>query len=232
MDGNSDRLTDTEALQVDPLPGSLSGGTTVLVASAGDPARYAVTLRVLRARGTDADTAFVITTTESADRTIGTYEEIGSGADRPSLGLVDTTSEQQSVSALYGETPIVFTPSPGDLERLVLALSDLSENTSSSNGARHLVVRSLTPILSTAPTARVRTVLERITGLRSETGLGLIGLDYTAHDEETIRALADLVDGVLWVTPPSPNRLAFEYQPTRGRYRPSVMSDTSGDTGD
>lgn len=229
MDGNADGITDTEALQVDPLPEDLGDGATVLVAVAGDPSQYAVSLRVLVAQGVTEDTALVVTTTESADRTIAVYTRLASATERPSLGIVDTTSEQQSVSALYGETPVVFTPSPGDLERLVLALSDLCDNMTPTNGARHLVIRSLTPILELSSTSRVRTVLERITGLRSESGLCLLGIDYTAHDEETMTAIADLVDGVLWVTHPTPDRLAFDYQPTRGRHSRSVLG---GDVGD
>lgn len=216
MNGSSDNTVDLEELQVDTLPDSLRGGSTVLVATAGDPLQYTVLLRMLSVHGTAADTALVVTTTESAHLTIETYEGLGVETDRPSLGIVDTTSEHQSVSALYGETPVIFTPSPADLERLVIALSDLSDNTSSSNGARHLVIRSLTPILESASLAHVCTVLDRITDLRSETGLCLIGLDYSAHDEETMTAIADHVDGVIWVTNPSSDRLAFEYQPTRG----------------
>lgn len=222
MDGRSDSTVELEALQIASLPDSLSDGATVLVASTGDPARYAICLRLLCQLGTATDTAFVVTTTESATQTIKTYTGLAA-ADRPSLGIVDTTSEQQSVSALYGETPVVFTPSSDDLERLVLALSELSDNTSPSDGARHLVVRSLTPILESTATTRVCTILERITGLRSESGLCLLGLDYTAHDEETMTALADRVDGVLWVTHSAPKRLGFEYQPTRRRSNRSVF---------
>lgn len=218
MDGNSDSTVEIEALQVDPFPESLSGGSTVLVASAGDPSRYAVSLRILCSHGTAGDTALVVTTTESADQTIAVYDGLEVATGRPSIGIVDTVSEQQSVSALYGETHVVFTPTPGDLERLILALSDLSDSTAPTSRSRHFVIRSLTPILAASSPARVRTVLERITGLCSETGLALIGIDYTDHDEETMSAIADLVDGVLWVTQPSPDRLAFDYQPRRRRH--------------
>ena len=227
MDSASD--TSVDALQVDPPPESLGGGSTVLVASAGDPSRYALCLRILRTRGAGADRAFVVSTTESAERTIDVYEQLEAETERPSLGLVDTVSKQQSVAALYGGTPVVFTPSSADLERLVMALSDLSGTASPSSGARHLVVRSLTPILTAAPTARVGAVLDRIIGLRSETGLCLVGLDYTAHDEETMAAVADRVDGVLWVTHPTRNHLGFEYRPTRGRHSRSVLGDEPGD---
>lgn len=225
MNGSSHDTVDPEAIKIDPLPDSLSGGSTALVASTGDPAQHAICLRLLDWHGTAADTGVVVTTTESADQTIETYAALETETDQPSLGIVDTTSEQQSVSAPYGETPVVFTPSPGDLERLVLALSDVSETMSPSNGARHLVMRSLTPVLESAPTSRVCTVLERITGLRSEDGLCLIGLDYTAHDQETMTALADVVDGVLWITHSAPDQLEFNYQSTRNRYNRPLLSD-------
>ncbi|MFC7116652.1 hypothetical protein ACFQH2_19235 [Natronoarchaeum sp. GCM10025703] len=229
MDGNSDSTVEIEALQVDPLPNSLSGGSTVLVATTGDPSQYAVCLRILCMQGTEEDTAFVVTTTESADRTIAVYDRLGGETGRPSISIVDTVSEQQSVSALYGESHVVFTPSPGDLERLVMALSDLSDSSAPSNGAHHLVIRSLTPILKASSATRVSTVLERITGLRSESGLCLLGIDYTAHDEETIAAIAPLVDGVLWVNQPLPDRLSFDYQPTRGRHSRSVLGGGTDD---
>ena len=223
-----DSTPDGEPLQVDPLPESLRDGATVLVASTGDPARDAVTLHLLRSEGSTEDTAFVVTTTESADRTVAIYDRL-EGEGRPSLGLVDTTSEQQSVSALYGETPVVFTPSSGDLERLVLALSDLSDTVPPSAGRRHLVIRSLTPIVESSSPARVSAVLERIVGLRSETGLSLVGIDYTAHDEETMAGLSELVDGVLWVAQPSPGRLVFDYQATGGRHDRFVPGGEAGD---
>lgn len=216
MDGNSDVSDEQELLQIDAFPDSLAAGATVLIASAGDPSRYALSLRVLCQYGSADDVALIVTTTERADETLKTYGRLCPESDRPSLGLVDTISKQQSVSALYSETPIVFTPSPGNLERLVLGLSDLPENKLPSNGRRHFVIQSLTPILRTAPVARVCTVLECITKLRTENGLCLLGVDYTAHSEEVMIALAEQVDGILWVTQSASDRLEFEYRPIRG----------------
>lgn len=207
------------------FPGGLSVESTVLIASAGDPAENPLSFHLLREFGNANDTALVVTTTESADETIERYESIHPEVDRPSLGLVDTFSEHQSVTAMYGETPVVFTPSSGDLERMVVALSDLSGNAPPLSGARHLVIRSLTLILQAASTARVCTDLERITGLRSDDGLGVLGIDYTAHDEETMAAVAAQVDGVLWVTRDETDRLEFDYRPTRNRSLRSVMGE-------
>lgn len=229
MDGHSDTPAGGKSVQIDPLPEALSGGSTVLVAYAGAPSDVAVSLRILASEGTAEDTALIVTTTESADRTIEVYTDLGTKSGRPSIGIVDTTSEHPSVSALYEEIPVVFTPSSRDLERLVMALSELSDMTLPGGGTRHLVFRSLTPILETSSPELVSTVLERITGLRSETGLGLFGIDYTAHDEETMEAMVDLVDGVLWVTHPSPDRLTFEYQRTRGRGKRSMLRSDAGE---
>lgn len=135
-------------------------------------------------------------------------------------------SKQQYVPALYTETPIVFTPSLGDLERLLLAVSELTNNQPSSNGNRHLIIRSLTPLLENASTTGVCTVLERISEFRAGTGLCFLGLNYTAHSEETMSALTKRVDGVLWVTNAADNHLQFEYRPTRGRHnQPSTRGD-------
>lgn len=212
MDGS---VPVTEAIAVldrDDFPDGLTADSTVLVASADQSLLSAVGLQVLSRYGHGADVALIVSTTESADRTVGRYEGIRPDREGPSLGIVDTTADQR-VSATYDETPVVRTPSPGDLERLVLALSELVEDGRPVNGDRHLLVRSLTPILETAPTDRVCTVLERITGLRSGAGLCLFAVDYTAHDERTMSALAERVDGILWVT--GSDEIDFEYRPTR-----------------
>lgn len=228
MENASDLSVDPTELSVDRLPGGLGAGSTVLVASARDPSQYAVDLRLLCEYGRAADTALIVTTIESADRTVETYDRLCPASERPSLGLVDTTSGQ-SLSALYEEIPVVHTPSPGDLERLVVALSDLSTGRSPSDGSRHLLVRSLTPMLTTEPTANVGAMLDRITGLRSENGLCVLGIDYTAHDEETMAAITDRVDGVLWVTHTESHRLEFEYRPSAGRHARSVVEEDPGD---
>lgn len=207
--GAADRLSTV-------LEGVRSG--TILVAGTVEPSRHDLGLRLLCQYGHADDAALVVTTAESADETLDRYREVCPGPDRPSLRLVDTASEEQSVTDRYGDTPVVFTPSAGDLERLVIALSDL---TGPANGTRHLLVRSLTPLLREAPTARVCRVLERVTGLRTGTGRCLLGLDYTAHDRETMAALSASVDGVLWVMRSSSRDLAFEFHRSRAQHAPA-----------
>jgi len=200
--------------QRDTFPDAFSEGATVLIASAGNPVRYDVDLHALCKYGDRTDQALIVTTTESASATLETYERHCADTGNPAPSFVDTTATQPSVESLYGNTPVIYIPSPGDIERLVLALSDLSENQPVTNGNRHLLIRSLTPIITSTSTERVCSILDRITGLRTKRGLSLLGLDYTAHDDEAVTALARQVDGVLWVTESSPNRLEFEYRST------------------
>lgn len=200
------------------LPGRLADGMTVLVAGPNDPSFDAVGLQILSELGRPADSALVVSTTESVTRTTETYDLVSSGTDRPSLGVVDTTSKRQSISVLSDDTPVVYTPAPGDIERLIVALSELTGDDAPGKGDRHLLVRSLTPILESTSLSLVCTALERITGLRTERGLCLLGVDQTAHDGETRRAITDVVDGVLRVTRTDHGQISFEFELTSGRY--------------
>jgi hypothetical protein len=219
MDGPPEATSDEPPLRIDTLPERIGDGATILVATAGAPSRLGVPLDLLYQRGTAADSALVVTTVESAETTLERYSGLAAGRAGPALRIVDTGSKGQSVSALYGETPVVFTPAVGDLERLVIALSDLAGEATPSEGARNLVVRSLTPMLHAVPVDRLCTVLERIVDLRTGGGLCLLGIDYTAHDEETMRTVAAQADGVLWVTESKRGRVEFAYEPSGGRYQ-------------
>lgn len=216
MVDRSRRLPDESVPRLESLPEDLADGATVLVQADGSPSEGAVCLRLLAQHGRADDTALVVTTTESADATTEAYESLADAATTPSLGLVDSVSEQQSISAPYEATPVVYTPAQGDLERLVLALSELSGRRPPAIGARHLVVRSLTPILEASSMDAVAAVLERITGLRSHAGLCLLGVDGTAHDGATVQRLREQVDGVCRVRGTGTGGTTVEYQSPAG----------------
>lgn len=207
------------SLNRETFPERFSAGATVLVATAGNPSQTAVDIRALCAFGTPSDRALLVTTSKSATETMETFATLCTDSERPALGFVETTSTDPSVPAIYDETPVILTPSPGDLERIVVALAELSADTPPATGNRHLVVRSLTPMLESTSNSQMGAVLERISGLRSEGGLCLFGIDYTAHDEATLDAVAKQVDGILWVTRDDSDSLQLEYRPTRGTRR-------------
>ncbi len=210
MDGRADE-EDEPAVS---LPGSLAAGA-VLVAGPTDPAEDGLCLRALCAYRSPDDEALVVTTTEGADETRSRFEAVCPNVGGRPLAVVDTVSRREYLPSLYTEEPTVFTSSPGDLERIVLALSDLTRGGHPSSGGRHFVVRSLTPMLAAAPVERVPPVVERIAGLRTDDGYGFLGLDFTAHDEETVAELVACVDGVLWFSTADDGTVEFELRSTR-----------------
>lgn len=214
MNTSIDPSDDASSKSIPPFPAAVSGGSTVLVAGTVDPSSYALGLRMLCQYGDAAHAGLVVTSTETADETIARYESVCPD-DAPSIGLVDTRSERQYLSSLYGPTPTVYTPSTADLERIVIALAELSETAVPPTDSRHLVVRSVTPLLEHASADRVCHVLQRISGLRTSDGIGYIGIDYTEHGQETVEALAQQVDGIVWVTRGSGKGVTFDYQPAR-----------------
>lgn len=207
---------DSRHVDADSFPSGLSVGSTVLVAGTFDPSKFAIGLRALDHYGSVDDTALVVTTTDGADETVATYEDVCDQSTAPSLGIVDATSERQSVTALYEEVPVVFVTAPSDLERIVVGLSDLTGARPPSSGTRHLLVRSLTPILESTPVDEVCPVLDRITGLRTDDGITVLGIDYTAHDQEKMTALSTHVDGILWVSDRG-ETVEFEFDRSVGR---------------
>lgn len=225
----SDTTTMSDSITSDPtlprsndsLPARFATGGTFLLACAGDPVTTDIDLQVLCSFGSQDETAFVVTTTKSAKTTVADFDRYCPKTSRPAVGLVDTTSEHQFVPSLFEGTPTIFTPSPDDLERLVLALSELTDRFPPGPASRHLLIRSLTPILASTPPERLSPVLERLKGLRTETGLCLFGIDYTAHDSAVFDAISQVVDGVLWITPAGEGvEIDFQQSSAGTRIRP------------
>lgn len=210
-DASRRRTADYEA-QLSDIAATISAPTTILVAGTVDPIEYALGLHLLSHAGSSDDTAIVVSTTESRDAVIGHTHDTTSTAGMPSLAMVDTVSKDQYLTAPYEDVPTVYMPSAEDLERVVLGLADLTGIVVPSTGTRHFVVRSLTPMIDGAITERVCRVLERLKGLRVGDGLGIFGIDFTAHDDQTMTELTSVVDCLLWVSEDTDRRLQLEFR--------------------
>ncbi|UPV73900.1 hypothetical protein M0R89_15320 [Halorussus limi] len=206
---NEDQLSD--------VADAVSAPTTMLIAGTVDPTEYALGLRLLAHAGSADDTAIIVTTTEGREQVIAHTRDGVVEDEVPSVAVVDTVSEDQYLTAPYADIPTVYMPSAGDLERVVIGLSDLTGTVVPSTGTRHFVIRSLTPLIEGATTERVCRLLERVKGLRVGDGLGIFGIDFTAHDEETMNELTAVVDRLLWVSEDSDGGLQFELRTTRRR---------------
>lgn len=213
VDAQDHRDTADEDQIIDVVD-SISTPTTLLVAGTVDPTEYALCLRLLSRAGSGDDTAVIVTTTEERDDVVAHARNVEPANGMPSMAVVDTVSEGQYLTAPYADVPTVYMPSAGDLERVVIGLSDLTGTVVPSTGTRHFVVRSLTPMIEGATTERVCRLLERTKGIQSGDGLGIFGIDFTAHDEESMTELIAVVDSLLWVSEGPDGRLQFELQRT------------------
>ena len=63
----------------------------------------------------------------------------------------------------------------------------------------HFVFRSLTPLLEAEGHERIGRVLEQLIEQQLASGVFLLGLEYTKHDQETLDALKSVVDGVICI---------------------------------
>lgn len=179
---------------------ALRAGQTLLVAESGDLRRHALDLRLLAERSDPDEAAAFVATETGSDAMLSAYEAFETDGAADVLGVADAVSHDQDLPPSYRKTPVSHVPGPQDVARLSVALADLSRSAEPDDRRRHLVVQSLTPLLdASAPEVACRFV-RRIT--RDSTlvdGFSILRIDFTAHDEQTVKRVRELADFVLWV---------------------------------
>lgn len=209
VDAHRRRAIDRED-RLSDVGDALSAPTTLLVAGTVDPTEYVLSLRLLSHVRERDDTAIVVTTTEGRDAVVANTVDTQTAGGDSAIAVVDTNSKEQYLTATYEDVPTVYMPSADDLERVAIGLSDLTGTVVPATGTRHFVIRSLTPMIDGATTKRVCRLLERTKGLRAGDGLGVFGIDFTAHDDRTITELTATVDRLLWISEDTDGQLQFE----------------------
>lgn len=180
------------------LPTELAPGSVVLVIEPAKPAVVSPCLQLLAEYAAPEDVGIVVTTTDGADRTAETVSALAGTGSTPRLGVVDTVSLGQNVTAFHRDVPTVFTPGPADLARVGVAIDNLAAQVSSDE-ATHLVVRSVTSFFGEEDGSTVVRGIERTFGRWTEDGIAVLGADFTAVDQETMQALEELADAVVRV---------------------------------
>ncbi|WP_255171638.1 DUF7504 family protein [Natrononativus amylolyticus] len=199
-------------LEDQPIPPTLSPGATVLVAMPADSDCRELPFALLARDAATAGAAIAVTTGQES--TARLESPCGDEFDR--LGVVETTAGER-LTALYRETPTIRTPVPGDIERTTVALSELHDAFVASSGPVSLSIASISPILEESAEAPATVLASFLEAGRSTTGIATIGVEYTRHDEATMRALSALASEIVWVERRADGRLSLEYQPSRTR---------------
>lgn len=197
---------------------ALGPGQTVLVAESGDLRRHAVDLRLLAARSDPAEGAAFVSTQTGSKAMLEAYESLDAEAASDVLGVVDAVSHDQNIPASYRETPVSHVAGPHDLARLSVAVGDLMGAAEREDRRRHLVVQSLTPLLERSESD----VVERfVRGTTSDStvadGFSILRVDFTAHDEATLKRVRNAADLVLWVEESPDGTLDFEFEQVGSR---------------
>lgn len=195
------------------LPESVPPGSVVLVEGPVAPVENGLCLQVLHRYATPEDVGVVVTTAAGAEATIADYASITDEDSVAPIGIVDTVSQGQNITAFHREVPTVYTPGPADLARVSVAVDNLDAQLASRGGS-HLVVRSVAPFFDGGDPAVVARQFDRTFGRWSEDGLLVVGTAFTAVDPATMEALTALADAVVQVAATDLNCPRLEYRPT------------------
>lgn len=202
----------------DEIPETLPDGSAICIAKPAPLVDYAIPLRVVNRYADRTECRIIVTSSVSADETIQQQQATDPSTDAR-LGIVNTTADEH-LASLYQENPTISLPCPGELSQLALAVWDLHEALSSSCPKTHVIFRSLSPMLNEEPLERVTSVVEQVIDRqRADSSLTVCSIEYTKHDEATMAALKELVDGIIWVEQTEKRDLRFDYQRTRTRTR-------------
>ncbi|WP_312908055.1 DUF7504 family protein [Natronosalvus caseinilyticus] len=198
------------AIDFEGLPNNLTEDSVILVAKPAPLEEYAVSLRILDRYTSPDDRRIVVTTAVSAERTIQQQTALAS-PESGRFGVIDATPQHQP-SAPFQQYPVVSLPHSVELTRLVLALWELEASMASGSQQTHFGIRSLTPLLVDEGLGRTVSVLEHLIEDRSDSGLVVLGLEYTRHDEDTLAALRAIVDGIVWVEERTDGSISAAYR--------------------
>ncbi|WP_425499142.1 DUF7504 family protein [Natronosalvus rutilus] len=198
------------ALDFEGLPDSLTEDSVILVAKPAPLEEHAVSLRILDRYTSPEERRIVVTTAISAERTIRQQTALES-PDSGRFGVVDATP-QNHPSSPFQKYPVVSLPHSVELTRLVLALWELEASMASDSRTTHFGIRSLTPLLADEGLERTISVLEHLIEGRTDSGLVVLGLEYTRHNEATLSALREIVDGIVWIEERTDGSISAEYR--------------------
>lgn len=148
-------------------------------------------------RGLSAgDTAILVTANQPPADVIESYEARFTGQDTPNLAIIDVTADQ-TFHDTYHDVTVVGIPGVGDITRTLVGLSDVATDVWFRDGDVHVVIPDIAPFMGNRRT-HVRRMLRSLRGDDAITGSIAVGFQYTAASSETMAALQEAVDAVVW----------------------------------
>ena len=187
----------------DVLPDvEIEPGSNVLITGPPMTGKQQVAFEILAQGTRQGEGAIVVTTKDSSKKVLEQYTAlVGADPDAP-VGVVDCVTQQQGAGDTDDTDRIKYASSPVDMTGIGIKLSELLEDFYSQQSSRRnrVLLHSVSTLLMYSDLQTVFRFLHVFTGrIQSADALGLYVIDPSAHDDQTMNTLKQLVDGVVEV---------------------------------
>ncbi|MDS0474027.1 recombinase RecA [Natrinema sp. 1APR25-10V2] len=185
----------------DVLPDvEIDPGTNVLIAGPPLTGKRRIAFDILASGANRGDGSIVVTTKDSADKVLESFDDhVGDGVD-PDVGVVDCVTKQRGIGTIDDDPRIKYASSPVDMTGIGIKLSEFLQEFYEARGLteNRVLLHSVSTLLMYSDLQTVFRFLHVFTGrIQSADAMGIYVIDSTAHDDQTMNTLKQLFDGVL-----------------------------------
>ncbi len=185
----------------DVLPDvEIDPGTNVLIAGPPLTGKRRIAFDILASGANRGDGSIVVTTKDSADKVLESFDDhVGDGVD-PDVGVVDCVTKQRGIGTIDDDPRIKYASSPVDMTGIGIKLSEFLQEFYEARGLteNRVLLHSVSTLLMYSDLQTVFRFLHVFTGrIQSADAMGVYVIDSTAHDDQTMNTLKQLFDGVL-----------------------------------
>ncbi len=185
----------------DVLPDvEIDPGTNVLVAGPPLTGKRRIAFDILASGADRGDGSIVVTTKDSADKVLESFDDhVGEGVE-PDIGVVDCVTKQRGIGTIDDDPRIKYASSPVDMTGIGIKLSEFLQEFYEARGLtqNRVLLHSVSTLLMYSDLQTVFRFLHVFTGrIQSADAMGVYVIDSTAHDDQTMNTLKQLFDAVV-----------------------------------
>jgi len=185
----------------DVLPDAkLDPGTNVLVAGPPLTGKRQIAFDILASGANRGDGSIIVTTKDSADKVLESFDDRVDEGVEPDIGVVDCVTKQRGIGTIDDDPRIKYASSPVDMTCIGIKLSEYLQEFYETRGGtqNRVLLHSVSTLLMYSDLQTVFRFLHVFTGrIQSADALGVYVIDSTAHDDQTMNTLKQLFDAVI-----------------------------------
>ncbi|WP_408959217.1 RAD55 family ATPase [Natrinema sp. 74] len=185
----------------DVLPDvEIDPGMNVLIAGPPLTGKRRIAFDILASGANRGDGSIVVTTKDSADKVLESFDDHVDDGVEPDVGVVDCVTKQRGIGTIDDDPRIKYASSPVDMTGIGIKLSEFLQEFYEGRGLteNRVLLHSVSTLLMYSDLQTVFRFLHVFTGrIQSADAMGVYVIDSTAHDDQTMNTLKQLFDGVL-----------------------------------